>query len=376
MIRVGVDLLFLRPGEVGGSEEYTVRGLTALAERAPADLEVELFVLRPFLAAHPHLAEAFPVSVLPSRGRPRALRVAAESTWLAAATRRRGLDVVHFAGGTMPSVRPAPGVLTIHDLQPLEMPENFGAVKRAFIRTVVPRSARAARLVCTPSEAARRSVVELLDVREERVRVVPHGIDPAPTEPMPAEEAARLRDRYRLDGPCFLFPAIPYPHKNHHVLLEAIGRMGHADALLVLTGGPGPLEAELAAAAEALGVADRVRRTARVPRADLDGLYRLATGLVFPSRYEGFGNPVLEAMNLGCPALVADRTSLPEVVGDAGVRLDPDDAGAWAAAMDRLLDEPDHRRRLVAAGQERARAWSWDATAAALEEAYRIGAQA
>lgn len=374
MIRVGVDLLFLRPGEVGGSEEYTVRGLTALAERSPDDLELTLFVLRPFLAAHPDLAAAFPVEVLASTGRPRALRVVAETTWLAARSRR--LDVVHFAGGTMPTVRPTPGVLTIHDLQPLEMPENFRPVKRAFIHAVVPRSARAAALVCTPSAAARQSVVDLLGVAPEHVRVVPHGIDPAPAEPLGADDEEALRERYDLRSPFFLFPAITYAHKNHALLVDALARMAHTDSVLVLTGGEGPVEDELWRRIETVGVAHRVRRTGRIPREDLDGLYRLADSLVFPSRYEGFGNPVLEAMNLGCPVIVADTTSLPEVVGDAGILLPPDGSVAWAAAMDGLLDHPERRTSMAAAGRRRAATWSWDETAVALEDAYRTGAAA
>lgn len=369
MIRVGVDLLFLRPGEVGGSEEYTVRGLTALADRLPADLELTLFVLEAFPAAHPELAEVFPVHVLRSSGRPRPLRVLAESTWLAARTRR--LDAVHFAGGTMPAVRTTPGVLTIHDLQPFELPENFSPTKRAFLHRVVPRSARAARVVCTPSETARQSVIDLLGVEPDRVQVVPHGVDPAPAGDLAPDEEATLRERYDLDGPFFLFPAITYAHKNHRLLVDALARMAHTDALLVLTGGEGPVEAELWEHVETVGVAHRVRRPGRVPRADLDALYRSAAALVFPSRYEGFGNPVAEAMSVACPVLVADATSLPEVVGDAGVLLSPDDANVWAQAMDHVLDDPAERRRLAEAGRSRAEDWHWDRTAVALERAYR-----
>jgi alpha-1,3-rhamnosyl/mannosyltransferase len=373
VIRVGVDLLFLRPGEVGGSEEYTVRGLTALAERSVPDLEVTLFVLEAFPEAHPELVAAFPVQVLRSSGRPRPLRVAAESSWLAARTRR--LDAVHFAGGTMPAVRTAPGVLTIHDLQPLELPENFSALKRSFIRLAVPRSARAARLVCTPSESARQSVIRLLDVPGERVRVVPHGIDPAPAGPLDVADEQAVRERHELGAaPYFLFPAITYAHKNHLLLVDALARMAHTEALLVLTGGEGPVEDELWERLDTVGVAHRVRRPGRVPRADLDALYRAATGLVFPSRYEGFGNPVAEAMAFGCPVLVADATSLPEVVGDAGMLLPTDDAAAWARAMDRLLDDGAERARLAEAGRARAEHWTWARTAEALEGAYRMAA--
>lgn len=370
-LRVGVDLLFLRPGEVGGSEEYTVRGLTALAERAAPDIEPVLFVLEPFRHAHPDLAAAFPTEVLRSRGRPRPVRVAAQSTWLARRVRRLDLDLVHHAGGTVPPVRAAPALLTIHDLQPLELPEHFSPLKRAYIRLAVPRSARAARLVVTPSEAARRSVVSLLGVPDDRTAVVPHGIDVAGLDPTPSAADRAVAARLGVDGPFFLFPAIPYPHKGHAVLVEALGRARHAEAHLVLTGGPGPEDATLAAAVERAGLGDRVHRTGRVPRPELEALYRTAAAVAFPSRYEGFGNPVLEAMGHGCPVLAADATALPEVVADAGVLLPPDDPQAWADAMDRLLDQPAERRRLAAAGRERAGAFPWSRTADALVDAYR-----
>lgn len=375
-LRVGVDLLFLRPGEVGGSEEYTVRGLAALAERASPDLEPVLFVLEPFRRAHPDLAAAFPTEVLRSRGRPRPVRVAAQSTWLARRVRRLELDLVHHAGGTVPPVRAAPALLTIHDLQPLELPEHFSPLKRAYIRLAVPRSARAARLVVTPSEAARRSVVSLLGVPDHRTAVVPHGIDLAALDPTPSAADRAVADRLGVERPFFLFPAIPYPHKGHAVLVEALGRARHAEAHLVLTGGPGPEDAALAAAVDRAGLAARVHRTGRVPRPELEALYRTAAAVAFPSRYEGFGNPVLEAMGHGCPVLAADATALPEVVADAGVLLPPDDPQAWADAMDRLLDQPDERRRLATAGRDRAAAFPWSRTADALVEAYRrVGEQ-
>lgn len=374
MTRVGVDLLFIRPGQVGGSEEYSVRALQGLLELGSDDLALTLFVLPGFPEAHPGLCAQVDVEVLPWSGRRRPLRVAAENSWLAAKTRSRRLDVVHFAGGTMPVVRPAPGVLTIHDLQPLDMPNNFSVLKRTYIKTAVPRSARAARLVVTPSETARQSVIDLLEVPAERVQVVPHGIEPAPAGGLdPAAEAA-LRERYDLHAPFFLYPAITYPHKNHTVLVRALAQMARRDAVLVLTGGDGPSESALQAAIADAGVADRVRRPGRIPRTDLDGLYQLAAAVCFPSRYEGFGSPVLEAMNRACPVLAAERTALIEVVTGAGVLLDPFDDVRWAAAMDAVLDDPAHRSELVAQGLARAAEYTWERSGAALAAAYRAGA--
>ncbi|CAN5802968.1 glycosyltransferase family 1 protein [soil metagenome] len=373
MRRVGVNLLWLVPGVVGGSEEYTTRLLRGVAEKAPPDLALTLFVLRPFLAAHPELSAAHRTVVLGLSGRNKVARVAAESTWLASESRRRGVELMHHAGGILPTVRTAPAVLTIHDLQPLVLPENFSPLKRTFARTMVPRSARAARLVVTPSEHARRSVISRLGVAPGRVRVVPHGIDPAEAARRPGRTGAEVRARYRLAGPFFLFPAITYPPKNHLVLVRAFARLAKAEptALLVLPGAAGPAEEALTAEIDRLDVADRVRRLGRIPWSDLDTLYREAAALTFPSRFEGFVAPVLEAMSRGCPVLAADATALPEVVGDAGLLLPPDDSEEWCRAMIAVLDDAERRRRAGSAGLARAAEFGWGRAAGALLNAYR-----
>ena len=367
MSRVGVNLLWLVPGVVGGSEEYTTRTLQGLAELDPADLDVTVFALRPFIQAHPEVTEAFETVTLPLTGREKSVRVAAESSWLQYMCRRQGIELMHHAGGIMPPMRTIPGVLTIHDLQPLLMPEHFSPVKRNFSRIAVPRSIRAARLVLTPSEHARQSVIDVVEFPADRVVVVPHGIEPETGPPDPAAEAD-IRRRHDLDRPFFLFPAITYPHKNHVLLVRALAEV--PDALLVLTGGQAQMEDAIAAEAEEQGVADRVRRLGRIPRADLDLLYGMAAALAFPSTFEGFGAPVLEAMNRGCPVLAADATALPEVVGDAGVLLPAEDEEAWAEAMNRILHDDDQRRELTDAGRARARDYNWKRSAEALVSAY------
>ena len=376
MIHVGVNLLWLVPGVVGGSEVYVSRLLEGLAERGPGDnLRVTVFALRSYATTHPEVAAHFPVVSLGLSGRAKSLRVAAESTWLPRQVRHHGVDLVHHAGGTVPRRVPPPALVTIHDLQPLLFPENFGPVKRRFSRVVVPRSVRAAELVLAPSDHTRRTIVELLDVDRDRVRVVPHGVrtvDPATQADATTEQ--RLRERYRIEGPYFLYPAITYPHKNHLVLVRAFARLVAARSepvTLVLAGGSARMEPEITAAVRDAALGERVRRVGRIPRSDLDALFDRAAGLVFPSRFEGFGIPVLEAMSRGCPVVVAEDTALPEVVGDAGILLPPDDPDAWTAAMGHLLDDPDDAARLARAGRSRAADFSWDRAAAALADAYK-----
>jgi alpha-1,3-rhamnosyl/mannosyltransferase len=366
---VAINLLWLRPGQVGGSEESTLASLRALAERTDPDLALRLFVTEPLRLAHPDLVRLFPTEVLPLSSVPmgRLARIAAEVTWLAART--RGVDLVHHAGGTAPPLRGAPYVLTVHDLQPLERQATHGRVKRAYLGAAIPPSVRAARRVAVPSEFVRRSVLDLVRVDPAKVVVVPHGVG-ALAAPTPADVVA---DRYDLDGPVVLYPAITYPHKNHAVLVQAFAQVAtsHPDAVLVLTGGRGGEEDAVRALVSRLGLEGRVRRTGRISAADVAGLYRAAAVVAVPSRYEGFGLPAVEAMAYGAPVVAADATALPEVVGDAGRLVDPDDVSGWAAAIDELLDRPEERTRMAAQGRARAERYSWAANAAALVELYR-----
>jgi glycosyltransferase involved in cell wall biosynthesis len=374
-LHVGVNLLWLVPGVVGGSEEYTTRALLALAERDDPDLRVTLFALGQFAEAHPEVASAFPLETADLDGHRKPERVVVESTWLPRALARRGVDLVHHAGGVVPpGPSRIPSVLTVHDLQPLLMPENFSRLKRTWLGAMLPRSVKRARLVMTPSEPASESVVDTLGVARERVHTVPHGIEPRP--PVDPDRVGEVRERYRLGGRSILYPAITYVHKDHRTLVAAFSRIAadHPDVTLVLTGGPGPAEAEVASAIRASGVGHRVRRTGRIPWDDLHAVYAAATVVAVPSRFEGFGAPALEAMAAGRPLVVADATALPWVVGDAAVKVAPGDVDAWASALARILDDPGEQDRLAAAGRERAAGFTWERTAAALAAGYRIGA--
>ena len=366
-ITVGINLLWLVPGQVGGSEESTLASVRALAALSPPDLDLRLFVLDPLLEAHPDLPDLLPVEVLPRSGRSRAARIAAESTWLS--TRTRGVDLVHHAGGTAPPRRAAPYVLTLHDLQPLERDATHGRLKRAYLGVAAPRSVHSAATTVVPSEFVRTTVLEHMRVTPDKVVVVPHGVDRHP-HPTPRED---LVARYGLEGPVVLYPAISYPHKNHAVLVDAFARIAatHPESVLVLPGGPGACEPALRAQIHALGLSARVLRPGRIPAADVAGLYELATVVAVPSRDEGFGLPAAEAMAYGAPLVVADATALPEVVGDAGLRVAPDDEAGWAGALDRILGDAALRARLGAAGAARAASFTWPANAAALADVYR-----
>lgn len=372
---VALNLLWLRPGLVGGSEESTLATVRGLVELGPSDLDLRLLVPRSLAEAHPDVVAALPTASLALGGRSRPARVVAESTWLRKEV--AGLDLVHHAGGTAPAGSGPPYVLTLHDLQPLQPraarevagASTHSAAKRAYLRAVVPRSVRSAQRIVVPSAYVRSSVLDTGVVAPERVVVVPHGVERSTI----ATPAADMVARHGLDGPVVLYPAITYPHKDHATLVGAFARLlpDHPTAVLVLTGRPDTAEAAVLAQVERLGIGARVRRLGRVPAADLAGLYDLAAVVAVPSRYEGFGLPAAEAMAHGAPVVAANATALPEVVGDAGILVEPGDGAAWAAALGELLADPVRRAALGEAGQARARGFGRAANAAAMAEVYR-----
>lgn len=377
-LRVGVNLCWLVPGRVGGSEDLLVGWLTALAEHpaaldpasGPAALDITVFGPAELAEAHPVLAGAFRFVAAPVGGRAKSLRVVTESTWLAARSRRLGLDVLHHAGGVVPIVHPGRVVLTVHDIQPLDLPANFSALKRRYLGLMLPRSVRAADLLVVTSEFVAGRLVDRLGADRARCRVVP-PVPPPVTPPPPADE---LRARYGLGRRWVLYPAVPYGHKNHRVLYEAARLLPDGlDVQIVLTGGPGPQDETLARLAAA-GPDGVIRRLGRVPRRDYDGLLAHAEALVFPSTYEGFGLGAFDALGRGVPVVAADIGALAEVLGPEAVLVDPHDPAAWAARITELVTDPARRTALAQASSRRAAWFSARRSAEGLADAYRTAA--
>jgi glycosyltransferase involved in cell wall biosynthesis len=371
--RVGVNLLWLVPGEVGGSEEYTVRLLSALADLGSDEVEVILYVNRLFSSAHPEIVSRFTTVVAPISGSSRVLRVLVESTWLALRSRIDRCMLVHHAGGTMPAIRSVPGVLTLHDLQPLANPERFGLVKGSYIRFIAPRSLRRAQFVVCLSRFVANDAMDRVGVPVEQIRIVPCGV----ADPGAAFDRERLRELLKgfdlEDRPFIIYPAITYPHKNHTTLVAAFARIvkQNDDVRLVFTGGAGSSDSVVQSTIEAYGLDSKVIRTGRVAESDLDLLYRTATLMAFPSLYEGFGLPLLEAMSRGCPIVASDAGSLPEVAGDAAELVDPIDVAGWASALGALIDDPARRTVLIRRGFERATQFTWTVSAESLLSVYQ-----
>jgi glycosyltransferase involved in cell wall biosynthesis len=268
----------------------------------------------------------------------------------AAARRPRRFDAIHYPL-TIPLPRAdAPAAITLHDVLHHDLPRLVPRAERFFRAVAYDRPARRARLVIVPSEFVRERAVAQLRLDPVRMRVIAHGIDHERFRP-----AAQAAPR----EPFLLYPARPWPHKNHATLLEAFAllRRERPDLRLVLTGGGHrPVDAP---GVEVRGL---------VPPDELVSLLRRAAALVFPSRYEGFGAPPLEAMACGCPVAAARAASLPEVCGEAARLFDPASPDDIAAAVLDVLAEPDE---WTSRGLAHAAAFTWERSAGEHEAAYR-----
>jgi glycosyltransferase involved in cell wall biosynthesis len=369
-MRVGVNLLWLVPGNVGGSEEYLTRQLQALHDHRP-DIDLTLFVVHGFRASHPDLANAVRTVEAPIDGRSRPRRVAAETVWLAGAVRESGVAFVHHGGGTIPLRPVVPAVLTIHDLQYFAFPETFSTVKLRWLQRSVPRAISRAAVITAPSRFVADDVIARFGVEPSRVVVVPNASPSVSAETSPITET-ELRAKFNLPGRFIVYPAIRYHHKNHVTLVRAFARLhaGDPNLRLVLLGGPGPADADVNALVRELGVSAAVLVPGRVPDSDRDALYRHASALAFPSRYEGFGIPVLEAFVHDLPVVAARATALPEAVGDAALLVDPLDVDGWVNAVGSVLDDTTLADTLRDAGRRRVVELSPAVSAAALADAY------
>ncbi len=287
------------------------------------------------------------------------------------------LDLLHLPANTGPLWCPVPAVLTVHDLIPLQLPDEATARQRRAFRRGVQRGIRAARHLITPSEATAEAVVGEFGVPRERITVIPWAADQriaqAAARGLDAAERLHLRTRHRLAERWLLSFSGRSPRKNAAGVLGGFAQVPvalRANLHLVLVGcEPESRRAELGRLASDLGIGGAVRILGFVPHADLPALLGGAAGLLMPSRAEGFGLPILDAFACGVPVLTSRRSSMPEVAGNAAAYCDPDDARSIAAGIARLLD-PVAARVLTEAGRTRLESFSWQRTAEAMCAVY------
>ncbi|MEJ7825909.1 MAG: glycosyltransferase family 1 protein [Solirubrobacteraceae bacterium] len=364
-MHIGLNLLFLVPGETGGMEVAARETLPELVAAAPGT-RFTAFVNRE--AAGEDWGAGIESVVLPVDARNRVEWVRGEQQLLPAAVTRAGCDLVHSLGSTAPLRGRFGRVVTIHDLIYKRFPEAHGAVKALGMRVLVPLAARSSHRIIAVSHATRDDLVELLHVPAHKVDVVAQAAAAPHVGPTPEPE---LRARLGLGKRRLLLTAsAKRRHKNLVRLLEAHALLHRDRPLLVLPGYATEHEAELRAHATTLGTAADVCFLGWVGDADMEGLYAAAAAFVFPSLYEGFGLPVLEAMQRGVPVACSAGSALAEVAGDAALLFDPRDVAAIAGAVRTLLEDEVVAARLRLRGRVQAASFGWRATARGCLDVY------
>jgi glycosyltransferase involved in cell wall biosynthesis len=377
-LRVAVNAEQLLHRSPGGIGRYTAQLLTLLPAAFP-DCEVV-----PFTARHPR---AQVDSVLAAAGVPVTARnrVAVQKlppavlyqAWVRlgrpAVSGLGGATLVHAPSAAVPPSSGRPLVVTIHDAAPELFPEAFSARGRSFHRLGLLAAARRADAVITVSQSAADEIVSHSPIPAGRIRVVPNGVDPPPADPV---EDRRVVERLDLAGrPYVLWVGSLEPRKGVGTLVAAMAELGrrgrHPDVRTVLAGFDGWLQDGLVAPADRARLGPSLCQLGRVSEGELWALYRHAALFAFPSRHEGFGLPVVEAMSQGIAVVASDIPALREVAGAAALLVEPDRPAAWADAIDGLLGDDAARRALGTAGVERSRMFTVGAMAAATHAVYQ-----
>jgi glycosyltransferase involved in cell wall biosynthesis len=356
-----------------GIGRYTYQLACALTAMAPADTFSVLYDPR----AH---NSRYDLNILFSRANVRQIVVpvdvlgAGQQISVPRLLGRLKPDGYHSPYYVLPYATPCPMVVTVHDLIPELCPE---ALPRPWLRhtfrALVRLACRRAKMVIVGSTATAEDLRQRLYLPAERVTTIAYGVDTS-FRPSSPEQIAAMRQALGLADPYVLYVGINKPHKNLVRLVQAWARTPdtvRGDTRLVLAGREDPRYPQTRQTIAQLGLQESVTILGPVPDADMAALYGGAVAFVFPSLYEGFGLPVLEAMACGTPVMASNRSSLPEVVGDAGLLVDPLNIDALAAALSRLLRDAGLRRELSAQGLARARRFTWARAAKETLTTYR-----
>jgi len=372
-MRIGINTLVAIPDQIGGMQSY-LRGLIGGLAEVDHHNEYVLYVAawnrEVFAPPAPNFRQVIcpvPVAPLPAR-------VAYEQAVLPQLAHQERLDVFHAPANVMPLLMPCPTVVTIHDVLVLRHPEATPAAFRHYWRVMLRLTAARAAHVITDSHASRADIIALLHCAPHKVQV----IYPAPglfeRNPLEGQRPGDGSDDITALQPYILWVGKMYRHKNLPALLQAyalLQRETPSPHRLVLAGMDGWGAQEARHRIAALGLHDKVVLTGRVSDERLIALYQGADLFVFPSLYEGFGLPVVEAMSCGVPVITSNRGALAEVAADAALLVDPEDPQALSAAMRRVLADSGLRAELSAAGRRRSEAFSWQKTAQATLAVYQ-----
>jgi len=279
------------------------------------------------------------------------------------------IDLYYSPDFVLPPVRDGiPTILTVHDLSFVHYPETFTPPLRNYLNQVVPRSIRKANHVLADSQATKEDLIEIWNIDEKKITVLYAGVNPSFRPPTDRGKFTEVRKKYDLgDEPYIFSVSTIQPRKNYQMLIKAFKDVAkNYPHNLIIAGGRGWLYEETFNEVIAQGLEDRVRFIGFVDDEDLPALYSEATLFVFPSLYEGFGLPVLEAMACGVPVIVSGASSLPEVASEAALMLPPQEQRLWSSAIRDLLDNPNRRAQMVAGGFLRVRQFGWKRAATQL----------
>lgn len=372
-MNIGIDAR-LPHYQMGGISQYVLNLLPALAAledgiASPADRKYIVFQSRKetqsYRPSHPGFREA-------------PLWTPCHHRWerwlLGIELLRHDLDLLHSPDFIPPAFGARRRLITVHDLNFLYYPQYLTDESRRYYAGQIEWAVATADHIAADSEHTRQDLIQRLDAPPEKVTTVYLAANPIYERPAPPEAVEATLKRYGLSPGFVLFVGTLEPRKNVPTLLRAYVALRHqrkVNVPLILVGGKGWLYQEIFQTIEALNLEGAVRHLRGVPDEDLANLYRAAGVLALPSYYEGFGLPPLEAMHCGCPVVTSNRASLPEVVGEAGILLDPDDVDAWIDGLATALLDGERRAAMIATGREQARRFTWEKTAAATLRLYR-----
>jgi glycosyltransferase involved in cell wall biosynthesis len=364
-VRVGIDVRKLHDYGIG----TYVRNLITELSRQDDDAEYSLLCAPSDVEAIRALGPRFQPCVV--RAGNYSVREQWAVPWALAKSR---VDLFHAPHYVVPPLSTAPVVVTIHDCIHLRFPQYLpNRAALYYARTMMTLAAKRARRVLTVSQASKDDILHYLHVPADKVEVIHNAIDMRLAGEPTQEEVQRVRERFLLTAPFVLYTGNIKPHKNVDRLIEAFSilrQRSAEDVKLLIIGDEISKYPNLRRLVHRFQLHQHVRFLGFVPDATLSVLYRLASVFVFPSLYEGFGLPPLEAMAAGAPVITSNVSSLPEVVGDAAILIDPMDAGAIASAMAQVLGDPKLRDDLIRRGRERVKAFSWTRSVARVRQVY------
>ncbi|MDE2854712.1 MAG: glycosyltransferase family 1 protein [Chloroflexota bacterium] len=287
----------------------------------------------------------------------------------------RRFDLYHAMAFVAPLILTAPMVVTVYDLSFLRFPARLSAARRAYLRAMTALTCARARRVLAISQSTANDLTERLALPADKIDVTPLGYDKTAFRPLLEADIAHFRRKQNLPDRFWLFVGTLEPRKNLPALLQAYARLPRDARLpLILGGGIGWMAQDTFAAIERLNLGDSVKHAGFIPIADLPLWYNCAEAFLYPSVYEGFGLPVLEAMACGAPVITTEASSLPEVAGAAAMCLPPQDIERWTAALADLRRNGEWREMARLKGLERAKQFSWARTAELTLASYRKAA--